>query len=241
MTRREFLASAALMAAAGSCGGIGSHQIRFKLSVRVFVDGVESTGESVNQIRWRPGSGLGPVHTEPYIPKYWAEAPTIDLGEHGLLFALLKPPISGGIELAFNISRSSRYLLRRLPAEQQRIEDIGRQYALLRQLEGEFDLRPQELPVLLRFRDVADAATAEVVEHSALASIYGPGARFLGGSISITGAPLTHVIATRLPWLRQIREQSGENLLGSNSYGGPRAPVARRLLRKHFELTGFEA
>lgn len=125
-SRRAFVGAstaALLSAGAAGCSFAGVHIARFRLSVRVSVDGREYEGSSVNQIRWRPSSAVGPVHTEPYRPKYWAEAPILDLGTRGLLFALLQPPYNSNIERAFNIFRPHAYLLQRLTHEQQPIPD----------------------------------------------------------------------------------------------------------------------
>lgn len=240
-SRRAFVGAstaALLSAGAAGCSFAGVHIARFRLSVRVSVDGREYEGSSVNQIRWRPSSAVGPVHTEPYRPKYWAEAPILDLGTRGLLFALLQPPYNSNIERAFNIFRPHAYLLQRLTHEQQPIPDWGRRYELLNALQGEFELRPQELPALLRFGDLSDPATAELVEHEAFERVYGNGARFLGGALAITREPITTRIEHVLPWLSGVRAQSGANLVGSGGYEA--APVATRLIREHLQVKGIE-
>lgn len=136
------------------------------------------------------------------------EAVVVDLGSHGLLFALLCGRDRNG-------SRGSSDNMHDLPLEVfQRIKAIGPNTgtpgAQMRQLIGlkqEAELTQQEIPFLVRFRDIADPATVEKVDPNNLAKSFGAGVRLKRATIEITSDPVTKGIEKRLGWLPQYYDK----------------------------------
>jgi hypothetical protein len=122
----------------------------------------------------------------------WGEAVVVDLGQHGLLFGLLHPLDNRTGD--FGINGIHNTLFSFLPRDgrgtAERIGDLQR-------LQGEFHIRP----TLVRFRDVADPTTFEIVDVSRFAETYGSDSSFGSATISITQDPITRRIDKVLPWL----------------------------------------
>jgi hypothetical protein len=64
------------------------------------------------------------------------------------------------------------------------------------------DIKPYTLPLLLRFRDLNDPSSIEVVDPNDLEAAFGRGVRIIGARVEITNEPLTSGIKERLPWLK---------------------------------------
>lgn len=64
------------------------------------------------------------------------------------------------------------------------------------------EIRPEDLPALIVFRDRRDPMTAEPADPRDLAKALGPGVRLKRATIEITGAPLSNSIEQQFPWLR---------------------------------------
>src|SRR5262249_13499521 len=71
---------------------------------------------------------------------------------------------------------------------------------------GPITLTYKLYPRLLRFRDIKDPATAELVDPDYLAKSFGPGFRLVRVTIEITNEPVTRGIRKILPWLSRNLE-----------------------------------
>ena len=81
-------------------------------------------------------------------------------------------------------------------------------------------LVPQEMPFLVRFRDLKNPMSVEEVQPGNLAATFGGGARLLRATIEMTDAPVTTGIETRLPWLEGLKG----GFLNGSQYGTKDVP-----------------
>ena len=143
------------------------------------------------------------------------EAVIADLGPRGILFALLRAgdhPRSGPdyiVPMTFTVTTGG----------------VGPEnFSAIGKLTGKRELPLEKLPLLVRFRDIADPLTVEKVEPENLAKSFGAGVRLRRVTIEIvpagiwplnawglSGAPITTGIEKQLPW---IREYYGKKLDG---------------------------
>lgn len=86
-----------------------------------------------------------------------------------------------------------------------------------------FELYPDEFPLLVRFRDINNPATAEKVDPADLASSFGPGTRLRRVVVAVTDDDVTVSIERRFAWWENYldRRLSGtsrvtENMLDPN-------------------------
>jgi hypothetical protein len=111
----------------------------------------------------------------------------------------------------------------------------GRAFEQALKLKGEYVVPPEQRPALVRFSDIADRRTAELVTFKNVAQIYGKDSAVFGATIALTSEPLTHRIDAVLPWLKSV----------AGSLSPERGPVAwaslsARLTDMSFKLKGNE-
>jgi hypothetical protein len=210
-TRRTITAMLA-SAPALALGGCSTRPrtIRYRLTLEVETpDGMRS-GASVVELKTTFQDGLlGGIASNSLISNIRGEASVVDLGARGLLFCLLtgdpSRPGSVGAErvagTAFPMPRppqtrydSSAYLAGYF-------DDLNRR---LPKTEFAFEL----LPLLVRFRDIADPKSVERVDPDDLEKSFGPGVRLKRATIEITDDAVTTGIEKRLGWLQPYPEPS---------------------------------
>lgn len=199
----------------------------YRLELVVSIDGKDYTGEGVVGVHVVEKSELLPQRRGVSVG-FSGEAVAVDLGERGTLFATLKdiqrPHSTSGMWLA-----SPDYIVQsafpRIMGEE---GEKGLRRAIHRYAQGgqRLELRPDQLPLLVRFRDIASPITVEQVDPTNLEPQFGPGARLTRASIEtvpsgwfpfnllslsspqcLTGSPVTKTIDERLPWLESYRNQ----------------------------------
>lgn len=205
MTRRTIMA---MLASApgltlGACGG-RKHFLRYRLSLEVATpEGVRS-GSSVVEVALRHQFVIGAgelLHRD-----LRGEAAVVDLGPRGPLFCLLVR--SGGAN-----SRSADELFQAgFPTKSEGIEDFLTQVDQLQARKGRAELQPAQLPMLVRFRDIADPKTVERVDPNDLAKSFGPGVRLKRATIEITDDAVTRGIEKRLGWLKTLVGSIGKDM-----------------------------
>jgi len=198
IARRSFLTIAASLGTSLGLGGCGGESFSYRYRLSIEVD----TPEGVKR-----GSG---------VLKVWAaisysitgkhlggdtngEAVAVDLGPRGLLFALLKregrsgrlDELSGDVMLRAGLTTY----------ENETYVHFTREVAAIR---GVIEVLPEELPMLVRFRDIADPATVEKVDPEHLDVSFGAGVRLKRATIEITSDPVTTGIEKRLGWLPRL-------------------------------------
>ena len=158
----------------------------------------------------------------PWVVNVHGEAVAVDLGDHGLLFALLTGPVDTdrGSGKKFYPDSPVTVLLAQL-------SDTGvggMTSGNLASLSGRKDVvevPPARLPMLVRFRDIEDPMTVEQVDPEDLAASFGPGVRLVRATLAITDDVPTFSIEQRLPWLKRL---NGAHLTGNHYWSGSGLP-----------------
>jgi hypothetical protein len=142
------------------------------------------------------------------------EAVAVDLGDRGVLFALMNKgaQVDYGIYIVFEAFPWQHGIGNAFRPE-------ARAYysALL----GKADLSFGKLPTLVRFRDINDPKTVELVDPNDLAKSFGAGVRLKSASIEmvnkgyfplsalgLTGEPVTTRIEELVPWIEDSQKET---------------------------------
>lgn len=208
--------------------------LRYRLTLEAEVDGQPKSGSSVIEVTYSKQPEIGSGRN--LVLGYRGQAVVVELGERGTLFALLKegddtrslPPTI--VFRAFGFSGGIW--------PQGSVDDL---FKTIRQLSGERELPLDNLPMLVRFRDINDPMTVERVNPNNLPERFGVGAKLVRAtleivpagvwpinSLGITGEPVTTGIDKKLPWL--------DHLDTYNAVAGN--PFTSRLPR---EINGFRS
>ena len=75
--------------------------------------------------------------------------------------------------------------------------------AFYQALRGKTEIPFEKLPMLVRFRDINDPMTVELVEPKNLTKSFGSGVRLAHASLEMTRDPVTSKIDTELMWLEK--------------------------------------
>lgn len=214
------------------CGGFWPVcTFNYKLLVVASVEGVLREGFSIIEVSLYDRGALGHPDTDRIIVRSRGEAVVIDVGKSEPLFGLLRhPPTMSG----FSASVPHRVLLKFTGMRGTAIPDFE-QLPLIPELQGEFALAAEDTPTLVRFRDLNDPRSVELVTPPHFAQIYGSSARFERSTIAVTSEPRTAgVLAKWLPWLGSLGEKS---LMGAYTVSAD-GPLAGQLTRSNFEIRG---
>ncbi|WP_156712004.1 twin-arginine translocation signal domain-containing protein [Nitratireductor arenosus] len=206
MSRRDFLAKVALVAALLALAGCGWFAERWewnqKLTVEVLVDGEIASGSAVSYVRWQEADAL-----DNYSTAYRGEATVVDLGERGVLFAL--------------IGEATKYVAGYTLHEElgERRSDYETLYPKVAGFRGVREVAREAYPLLVTFTDIADPTTVKRVDPDDLAATFGPGVALKRITLEITDEAVTEgEVEAVLGWLRWSRERflaagGGENPL----------------------------
>jgi hypothetical protein len=186
----------ALMGATCAWAGLFSDSWRYKMTVTVETPEGLKTGSAVREVTVKKGLGLTPQMRPDVEVK--GEAVVVDLGQHGVLFALMKNDFFGpdyGKYVFFNT----------FPGEKKT---------------GKVILPPNQYPLFARFKDISDPKTAEnVVKKEDIATVhnldprrpivdfegaFGSGVSIKEVVIEITNDSVTREIEKYLPWLARV-------------------------------------
>jgi hypothetical protein len=179
-----------------------SATIRYRLTLTVDTPEGIKTGSGVIQVTYAKAVRILGSSAEITIGVK-GEAVVVDLGKRGLLFALLKAgkePRSAPDWIVLKAFGFKGGALGSPP---------DANIARLQTLHGKKQLSSQELPLLVRFRDIHDPTSVERVDPDNLAASFGPGVRLADATIEITDDPVTNGIEKRLPWLKAVEERGG--------------------------------
>jgi hypothetical protein len=195
------LAKALLILAAFALCAVILWKIRYptyawnqKLTVTVSTPRGEVSGSSVVAVSWTENFFSGGWGGALYHLTLRGDATAVDLGGGQFLFALLayedsQEPHSTGM-IPLKLLSDNAYWA---PDTFKRVQAAsGRSPITL----------PQKLyPRFLRFRDIKDPTTAELVDPDNLAKSFGPGVRLVRVTIEITDQAVTRSMRKGLPWL----------------------------------------
>ncbi|WP_370677164.1 hypothetical protein [Pleomorphomonas sp. PLEO] len=148
--------------------------------------------------------------TEVYT-MFWGEAAMVDLGDRGILFCT----IGGDYERAHQSLALWDFALRLFPREGSKDQLAAHLDDLIR-THPKTTVSNAQLPLLIRFRDLADPMTAERIDPNDLEASFGSGVRIARSEFEILQTPelrwwqwfspppeipITKAIQARLPWL----------------------------------------
>lgn len=166
-----------------------TYTCRYRMTVNVEVNGKLRSGSSVIEFRISKQMPFLPS-VNPIRFRAVGEAVYVDLdGQRGLV-ALLK---SG------EFATDEGFPLRVVPAHFS--IDMDRQLASLPRLRGKWELPAKEFPTLVTFSDANRSASLKIVHPDLLEQAFGAGVRLRGIFIEMTTDPVTHGLASRLPFL----------------------------------------
>jgi hypothetical protein len=172
-----------------------------KLTVTVSTPRGEVSGSSVVAVSWTENFFSGGWGGALYHLTLQGDATAVDLGGGQFLFALLayehsEEPHSTGM-IPLKLLSGDAYV----PDAFKRVQAArGR---------GPITLPQKLYPRFLRFSDIMDPKTAELVDPDNLAKSFGPGVRLVRVTIEITDEAVTRGVRKVLPWLSRNAEWFG--------------------------------
>lgn len=185
---------------------------RYRLTVEVETPEGLKTGFSVIEVSTSMTSSTSIPSPGAVRHQLNGEAVTIDLGQHGTLFALLRSDVESGW--------ATNLLFRLAPGVI--IDDENGKYDSDASFRARYEamLKNRQLivlpktfhnirvlrdmparPMLVRFRDIADPTTVERVDPDDLTASFGEGVKLRRVTVQLTDDPVTKVIIKELPWL----------------------------------------
>lgn len=215
MARRIVLAGMALAGAAllSSCGK-PDNVLRYKMTVEVETPEGVKTGFAVREVRFHDRGGFPFGESRPQV-KLHGEAVAVDLPGSKTLFALLT---SGSGEVDYGARVADRVgLWGKVPA--QPLITPVELYPTVPDTTRLKNTNP--LPMLVRFRDMADPKSVERVEPDALDKVFGAGVNLKRITIAKTNEVVTVGIGKRLPSYGP--ETGFDGWFKTLKYGDPRA------------------
>ena len=171
---------------------VPSATIHYKLTLIVDDNGKQISGSSVVQVyredTTKVFSGIGG-----YGGEFKGEAVVVDLGQKGVLFALLK----GDPTRTENYGSSEPlFIALRAFAKSGNVIDNMRQ---LNKDKPETNLDFDLVPMLVRFRDINDPKTVELVDPNDLEKTFGKGVKLTSATIKITDEKITTIVNKYMP------------------------------------------
>ncbi len=231
--RRFILKSfgAALVFALAGCnplsGGKRYPDYRYRLTVTVNTPEGLRSGSSVIQVETFVAGPNSIPQPNKLSTRVRGEAVTVDLGERGVLFALLRSETSvdwaaGALmsavepvryeEISDEIKRTNRsprfdIMMERTLALTGRHE-IPRYYSNGVKRPGTNE-PASYYPMMVRFDDLDDPASVVKVDHENLSAAFGEGVTLKRISVERTEDPITRTLEARLPWLSAVGKARG--------------------------------
>jgi hypothetical protein len=192
VSRLRFLAllvPAWLLAACGS-----SESVRYKMTVEVDTPEGLKIGSAVRESTYETPPSLPAIGEDRGRITVKGEAVAVDLPNGQTLFALLS-------SATHDVDYAAR-----IP---DRMMALGKGRVITRQPVTIWPpAHPEGVPMLVRFVDIADPKTVEVIEPDALEKSFGPNYRLKRIEVQLTQEPITIGIGERLRWLGPYPEPS---------------------------------
>jgi hypothetical protein len=188
-------------------------KINYRLTLNIESDGVVYTGSGVIETVWYPGLKVG----NSWFGNAWnahvrGEAVVVDLGDHGMLFALLTDPATpeagGRHGELFYPHNPERIPLLAFDAE--KISGVLTQDFLnaISKRRDSVDLPLNKLPMLVRFTNLSDPRSVERVNPNDLPASFGTGVWIVSATLAVTDDPVTTGIEKKLVWLQTANDGS---------------------------------
>lgn len=171
-----------------------SGAFRYKLTLVVDDNGKQIVASSVCEVHIQVEPRITP-ETVNYVTVK-GEAVAVDIGEKGILFALLRSnkDVDYGYRIVFDA----------FPIEG---ASTAKGIEYYTHLKAKKELNFDNLPMLVRFRDINDPKTVELVDPNDLEKSFGKGVKLVSATIEITDEPVTKGIENRLTWIREYYDK----------------------------------
>lgn len=198
MRRRDaigLLASSAVATALGGCSEMFPKRFRFRMTVEVETRQALRTGSGVMEMSAANATFKLPDSAAVDL-RFKGEAVPVDL-HTGTLFALVgqTPGVDrfeGAVVNTFDPKRPGGAQLVAMIDELGRRESLGRKAVM----------RPQDYPKLVRFRDIRDPKTVELIDPNDLAKNFEAGVKLRRIVLTVVDEPVTIGIEKRLGLLK---------------------------------------
>ena len=239
MKKWMFVPIVGLLLLLAACNGEQSATMRLRVIVTAEVDGEKVEGSSVMELTYTRISqtlmGMGGRTT------LKAEALVLDLKNRGTVFVL---PCTfnrdGSLGVVYEYYAKSSFGVE---------ESVGGMtaegLAKLRKAKGRvpfhyFDSywKVSNPPLFVAFKNEADPRSIYRVDEKRLDLAFGPGVRLVGIELETTDAPLTHVLAKRLPWLDQRNNINWERRRPGDPTPDREMPIGLLIVRENFYGNG---
>lgn len=163
---------------------------RYRLTVEVDTPSGPRTGSAVREIKYIPTL---PVVANKFTTEQRGDAVAVDLPGGQTLFVLMDFDGHETIRAAVGqgVETDVKKLLDRANADRRVYVYPSREQLRTRNL---------EFPQLVRFRNISDPLTAEIVAPDDLAAAFGPGVSMGRITLQMVDEPVTREIPRRLPW-----------------------------------------
>jgi hypothetical protein len=201
MNRRLFsrIAFAAFVSITLSgCGWMFASTYRFRLTVEVDTPQGLRTGSSVYEASTWKTDAILPDEAKRASYLY-GEAVAVDLGDGQTLFALLQTRAIHGGMIGLSMTALD-------PAFNNDLVESAARIAAGQGTLKSAVVSPKDYPMLVRFGDVKNPKTVELVYRTDLAESFGEGVKLKRITITLTNAPVTKGIDKRLTWLSKFPE-----------------------------------
>jgi hypothetical protein len=212
MIRFGFTATLALAAALvlSACGSSESYRQRITVEVET-PEGLK-TGSSVSEVEWSYSDAFGELGGSRAGAR--GEAVAVDLPDGQILFALRRSETDPD----WLASAAARAVGDQIPPQSRGKGGYFEDH----HLSGNFE--PEHYPMLVRFRDIHNPTTMEIVDPDHLEGVFGNGVRIRRITLQITDDSVTSGIEKRLTWLPGLHGSYLDgSSIGSAKNGGMHA------------------
>ena len=175
-----------------------NYSYRYRLTVKIEVDGKIHSGSSVIEVTWHGGPEIGDVGR--YTPTLKGQAALVDLGDKGVIVAALVNGEGYGRPAQVFGPWGTLWLV-------PRAFGLGTSVDELKDWSPPLDKRRLEadnMPLLLWFPDPKDPTSGQTIAPSEISRSLGPSARLVGAFVEITRDPIALDIGEKLPWVAKL-------------------------------------
>ncbi len=178
---------------------------RYKLTVQVETPQGVKTGSVVREISATSRPALLGENRDTFVKVEASEAVVVDLGARGRVFGLNRGAIGGGDHAIWVLFKALPP-----PCVEGPVSRCGIKYYSSLKTATPVDLTPDNLPMFVRFRDLADPKTVEAVKADDFAASFGEGVELKSVTIEMTREPVTIGVMERyLTWIAQRAKYPG--------------------------------
>jgi hypothetical protein len=236
LIRRKFISGIAALGAllsTSACGEAGNEALgggkrypdyRYRLTVEVDTPEGLRSGSSVIEVRTAMSGDLAIPSPRTISTRVRGEAVTVDLGQHGVMFALLRSEYSVDWAAGVLGSSAKRVTYEEVQDEIKRTNrdpsfDISMQRTLA--LDGKYEVQryydennrtpgakhpPSYYPIMVTFADMADPKSVTKIDPDNMAARFGKGVKLKRITVERTDDDVTSGIEGRLRWLNNLRK-----------------------------------